>query len=175
MPDRTPHTETAVSGTPAASSASAAPTGPEGTESPESPEGVFRRGLQFLLDKDIAGWVALWHEDGVIEFPFAPEGAPRRLEGKERIADYMGDYPDLLDVRAFPEVTVHRTAAAETIVVEMRAEGFVVATGEPYEMTYICVVTVSEGRFAHYRDYWSPHGAPVSLSVTELTDTEAAR
>jgi ketosteroid isomerase-like protein len=54
---------------------------------------VYRHGLRLLLDKNIPAWVDLWDDDGVCEFPFAPEGWPRRLEGKAAVGDYMHGYP----------------------------------------------------------------------------------
>lgn len=39
-----------------------------------TPASVYRRGLRLLLDKDIAAWIDLWDDEGVFEFPFAPEG-----------------------------------------------------------------------------------------------------
>lgn len=121
-----------------------------------APAELFRHGLRLLLDKDIPAWVDLWDDDGVFEFPFAPDGWPTRLEGKAAIADYMRDYPDHIDLHDFPQVEIHRTAAARTIVVEMRGVGRLVATDSPFEMTYIAVVTVHDGRFTRYRDYWNP-------------------
>ncbi|MFF9911014.1 nuclear transport factor 2 family protein [Streptomyces sp. NPDC013457] len=123
---------------------------------PMTPEELYRHGLRLLLDKNIAGWVDLWHEGGVMEFPFAPPGRPTRLEGREAVAEYMRHYPDHIDLHDFPDVTVHRTAAAETIVVEMRGVGRLVETGAPFDMTYIAVVTVRDGLITSYRDYWNP-------------------
>ncbi|MFF3066919.1 nuclear transport factor 2 family protein [Kitasatospora sp. NPDC057936] len=120
------------------------------------PAELYRHGLRLLLDKDIDAWVGLWAEDGVMEFPFAPPGWPRRLEGKEAVADYMRGYPDHIDLRGFPDLRIHETADPETIVVEMRAVGRVVQGGGPFEMTYIAIVTVRDGRLAVYRDYWNP-------------------
>jgi ketosteroid isomerase-like protein len=123
---------------------------------PTEPADLFRHGLRLLLDKDITAWVGLWADDGVMEFPFAPEGWPKRLEGKEAIAAYMRDYPDHIDLRDIPDLRVHRTTEPDTVVVEMRATGRLVRTGAPYDMTYIAVVTATEGRFTSYRDYWNP-------------------
>lgn len=128
-----------------------------------TPEQVYRHGLDLLLDKDIDAWVGLWDENGVFEFPFAPEGAPRRLEGKPAVAAYMRNYPDHIDLRDFPCVEVHQTRVPETIVAEMRAVGRVVATDEPYEMSYVAVVTIKDGRITHYRDYWNPLAIPASM------------
>ncbi len=133
-----------------------------------TPSAVFRHGLDLLAAGDIDAWIGLWDEDGVCEFPFAPPGAPRRLDGKEAVRAYMASYPDIVDIAGFPDVEVHRTENPEVIIVEMRAEGRVVTTGRPYEMTYIVVATVKNGLFTRYRDYWNP------LVAAEMTGDHAA-
>lgn len=123
---------------------------------------AVRRGLDLLLAKDMGGWAALCHDDAVVEFPFAPPGYPRRLGGRAAVEEYVADYTDHIDLHAFPSVEIHRTTAPETVIVEMRATGRTVATGEPYVMDYIAVVTVRDGRFVRYRDYWNPLALPGS-------------
>ncbi|GAA2271506.1 MULTISPECIES: nuclear transport factor 2 family protein [Kitasatospora] len=117
---------------------------------------LYRHSLRLLLEKDIPAWVGLWAEHGVMEFPFAPPGWPQRLEGRAAIAAYMRDYPDHIDLHDFPDLRIHQTTDPGTIVVEMRGVGRLVETGGPFEMTYIAVVTVQDGRFTSYRDYWNP-------------------
>lgn len=70
----------------------------------------------------------------------------------------MRPYPDHIDLHDFPDadLRIHRTADPRTIVVEMRGVGRLVRTGDPFDMTYIAVVTVENGRFTSYRDYWNP-------------------
>ncbi|MFF1279116.1 nuclear transport factor 2 family protein [Streptomyces marokkonensis] len=123
---------------------------------PTAPAALYRHSLRLLLDKNIPAWVALWAEDGRLEFPFAPQGWPQRLEGKEAIAAYMRHYPDHIDLHDFPDPRIHQTTDPETIVVEMRGVGRLVETGAPLDMTYIAVVTVQEGQITSYRDYWNP-------------------
>ncbi|MEV7817465.1 nuclear transport factor 2 family protein [Streptomyces flaveolus] len=123
---------------------------------PRAPGDLYRHGLRLLLDKKIDDWVALWAEDGVMEFPFAPDGWSRRLEGRQAVAAYMRDYPDHIDLHDFPELRVHETTEPGTIVVEMRGVGRLVRTGAPFDMTYIAVVEVQDGRITSYRDYWNP-------------------
>ncbi|MFG3224730.1 nuclear transport factor 2 family protein [Kitasatospora sp. NPDC048194] len=123
---------------------------------PTSPADLYRHSLQLLLDKDIAAWVALWAEDGLMEFPFAPAGRPGRLEGREAIAAYMCHYPDHIDLHDFPDLRIHQTTEPETIVVEMRGVGRLVQSDAPFDMTYIAVVTVQDGKITSYRDYWNP-------------------
>jgi ketosteroid isomerase-like protein len=124
-----------------------------------SPADLYRHSLRLLLDKSIPAWIALWAEDGLMEFPFAPEGWPRRLEGKAAIADYMRHYPDHIDLHDFPDLRIHETTDPQTVVAEMRGVGRLVQTGAPFDMTYIAVVTVRDGRITSYRDYWNPLAA----------------
>ncbi|MFE0374286.1 nuclear transport factor 2 family protein [Streptomyces inhibens] len=139
-------------------------TGNPAPTAPPTPTDLYRHGLRLLLDKDIDGWVALCDDHAVFEFPFAPDGFPKRLDGRPAIAAYMRDYPTHIDLQDFPHLEIHRTDTPDTIVVEMRAIGRIVATGAPYEMAYIAVVTVKNGRITHYRDYWNPLAVPASMT-----------
>jgi hypothetical protein len=121
-----------------------------------APVDLYRHGLRLLLDKDIPAWVDLWDESGILEFPFAPDGWPKRLEGKAAVAAYMRDYPDHIDLHDFPYAEIHQTVAPETIVVEMRGVGRLVDTDSPFDMSYIAVVTITNGLITRYRDYWNP-------------------
>lgn len=121
-----------------------------------SPEEVVRRLLDLLLAKDMDGVAELWAPDSVTEFPFATAGAPTRLAGRDEVRDYLAGYPDVFDVTGFPSMLVHRTGDPATIVAEFTANGRTVRTGEPYEMTYISVITVRDGAITMCRDYWSP-------------------
>ncbi|MBP0456340.1 nuclear transport factor 2 family protein [Streptomyces montanisoli] len=121
-----------------------------------SPADLYRHGLRLLLAKDMDGFAGLWAEDGTMEFPFAPPGWPRLLEGREAVAAYMSGYPDHIDLHDFPDVRIHETTDPATSVVEMRGAGRLVRTGDPFDMRYIAVVTVADGHITSYRDYWNP-------------------
>ncbi|MBB4930468.1 hypothetical protein F4561_001288 [Lipingzhangella halophila] len=136
------------------------------------PADLYRHSLRLLLDKDIDGWVALCDENIVFEFPFAPEGFPARLEGRAAVADYMRGYPDHIDLRDIPSLLIHQTTERNTIVAEFRGTGRMVATGAPFDMTYVAVVTVANGRIAHYRDYWNPSAIPGSPDDAKFFGTE---
>ncbi|MFY1635851.1 nuclear transport factor 2 family protein [Solwaraspora sp. WMMB335] len=120
---------------------------------------LLHRGIDHLLAKDMPGFLALWHDDAVAEFPFAPPGYPRRLDGIDAVTDYLIDYPKLIDIAEFTEVTVHQSVDPEVVIAELTATGTVVPTGQPYRMSYVVVVTVRDGKIAHYRDYWDPLAA----------------
>jgi ketosteroid isomerase-like protein len=126
--------------------------------------------LELLLKHDMAGFAGLWAEDGVLEFPFAGPGYPKRVEGRDAIHEYLRDYPNLLDIREIVAKTVHETADPAVAVVELTVGGIVVASQKPYELSYIAVITVENGKIRSYRDYWSPLAAAEVLGgLDELT------
>ena len=124
-----------------------------------TPAEVFGRSLLLFGAGDLAGYVDLCAEDVTFEFPFAPPGRPRAVTGRADLTAYLGAYPGRIEFVAMRELTFHETLDPEVVVVEMRAEGRVKATGEPYEMAYISVVTVRGGLIVRYRDYWNPLAA----------------
>lgn len=128
---------------------------------------VVDRALELVLAHDMAGFAGLWAADGTMEFPFAPDGYPRRLEGRAAVTDYLRDYTDHVDMRAITGRTVHRTADPEVVVIEFEVDGIAVRTRRPYRMRYICVITVRGGEIAGYRDYWSPLAAAEALGGAE--------
>ncbi|WP_237572871.1 nuclear transport factor 2 family protein [Mycolicibacterium lacusdiani] len=137
-------------------------------------QAVVDRALELLIAQDVAGFAGLWAEDGVLEFPFAAPGFPRRLEGRAAVAEYMSGYPDILRIREFPAVVVHQSVDPDVVIVEFEAAGTVVATGAPYRMRYIAVITVRDGEIGSYRDYWSPAAAAeVVGGSSELSDAFA--
>jgi uncharacterized protein len=132
---------------------------------PRTPEETFRRLLDLLLTKDMDAVADLWAQDGTAEFPFAAGAAPRRLAGREAVRGYLAGYPELMDVREIPPVTVHHTERPDTIVVEFTAHGRTVSTREPYRLDYITVITTRDGLITSYRDYWSPLAAAAAAGT----------
>ncbi len=122
-------------------------------------EKLVNHALELLLAHDMAAFAGLWAEDGVVEFPFAAPGYPAKLEGRAAVAEYLRDYPNILDIREIPQSVMHQTVDPDVVVVEFEAAGVVVSTGAPYRMSYIAVITVRNNEIQRYRDYWSPLAA----------------
>ncbi|PRX96602.1 nuclear transport factor 2 family protein [Allonocardiopsis opalescens] len=124
---------------------------------------LVEHALGLLLAKDMRGFARLWAQDGVIEFPFAPPGYPERVEGRAAIEEYLRGYPGILDVREIAEQAVHQSVDPEVVIAEIETAGLVVATGRPYRMRYIAVITVRDGEIWRYRDYWNPLAAAEAM------------
>ena len=117
---------------------------------------TFRRALERLVNKDTAGWVSMFAEDGAMEFPYAPPGYPERLDGRAAIAEYMRGYPDIVDLTSFHIEAFHRTVNPDVAIVEFSVSARAVPTNRPYTMRYVGVITLRGGEIVHYRGYWNP-------------------
>jgi ketosteroid isomerase-like protein len=144
------------------------------TGSTPSPRDVFERGQRLLLEHDPEGFAGLFAEDGVLEFPFAAPGMPRRREGREQIRREMlerGGRAREAGVRivGFRPPLVHETTDPEVIVAEFAQD---VAFGErTHELPFVQVLRVRDGQIVSFRDYVS-HAALVEATsaLPELRD-----
>lgn len=103
----------------------------------------------------------LFTHDVTFEFPYAPEGLPRRLDGIDALADHLARLGPMLELYSFTLHAVYPTH--DTVIFEFSCDGAGIATGLPYDQDYISVVTLREGRISHYRDYWNPLVALAAL------------
>ena len=131
------------------------------------PQELVSHALELLLAQDMAAFAGLWAEDGVLEFPFAAPGYPTRVEGRAAVTEYMRGYPDILKIKEIPQPVMHQSVDPEVVIVEFEASGTVVATGAPYRMSYIAVITVRDNEIQRYRDYWSPLAAAEAIGGAE--------
>jgi len=128
-----------------------------------TPRELVHHALDLLRKHDMAAFARLWAEDGVLEFPFAAAGYPTRVDGRAAVAEYLRGYPDILDINDIPDPILHQSVDSDVVVAEFEATGTVVASGAPYRMRYIAVITVQDGEIQSYRDYWSPLAAAEAM------------
>jgi uncharacterized protein len=120
--------------------------------------------LDALTRKDTSKWSDLFADDGVQELPFAPEGSLRRIESKAAIADYLKDYPELLDLHHIGQPVWHHDG--DTAIAEFSVEGTAVPTGKPYNQRYISVIKHKDRKVTRYVDYWNPEIISEALGGT---------
>jgi hypothetical protein len=102
---------------------------------------------------DTDGFMKMYAPDAVHEFPFAPEGRPARLEGRDEIRAYMSQLPGHMKFGSFENVRV-REVGDEVI---FEADGHHHRLdGTPVNIRYISFITVRDGLVSHYRDYMGP-------------------
>jgi uncharacterized protein len=122
-----------------------------------TPADVLARRRQLILDGDIDGFADLFAPEGVIEAPFAPPGAPSRLEGREAIREYsrhlMASPLRLVD---FEVIELYQTQDPEVVIVELRTKGTITTTGRPFTATSIQVLRIREDQIVLFRDFADP-------------------
>ncbi len=122
-----------------------------------TPADVLARRRRLLLSEDIDGFADLFAPDGVIEAPFAPPGAPSRLEGREAIREYSRHVmASPLRLEDFEVAELYQTQDPEIVITEMRAKGTVTTTGRPFTTTSVQIIRIREGHILHSRDFADP-------------------
>jgi len=125
---------------------------------------LLKRSLDTFLAKDMKGWAELCDENVVVEFPFAPDVATRKLVGRAAIYEYLKNYPSVIDVQRTPTLKIIATDDPNMAIAEWSVSGRVISNGNPYEMSYATFVTVKNGLIVNYREYWDPMAFMAAMS-----------
>jgi ketosteroid isomerase-like protein len=94
---------------------------------------------------------AIYCDDFVAEFPYAPEDHTRRLDGPAAIGRFLSNIANFAEAFALGEPTIHETPTG--CIAEYHGDSVFKATGRAYSQDYISVVTVRDGRIASIREY----------------------
>jgi|SRR5579859_408221 len=110
---------------------------------------VWEEAQRFVRERDLDGYAETFAPDGVVELPFPLPGMPRRIEGRQEIRRVLAPVWRTAKVSGpgldgWDPVTVHPTVDPEVIVIEFELAG-VEASGTPYHMSYVHVITVRDG------------------------------
>ncbi len=116
---------------------------------------LLHQSLDTFLAKDMKAWSLLCADDIIAEFPFAPEGSPTRLQGREALYRYLHNHLSVIDVHSIPHLRIYSTGDPNVAIAEWSSSGEVLMNGYAYEMSYATFVTFSEGLIVNYREYWN--------------------
>ena len=119
---------------------------------------LLERAHQRFLDRDLDGVVDLMAEDVVIENPFAPDGFPRRIEGRESFRARLTERfaSSGVTFEKFDPVVIHQTTDPDVIICEFELHGRVPSLDRRFTRQYIQVLRARDGKIAHWRDYFNP-------------------
>ena len=116
---------------------------------------IVNAALDATEARDPERMIAFWAEDGVLEFPFAPEGFPSQVAGRAALLEFFHQFPKYYSEIRILDRTVEALADGEGAVAQYRGE-WVNLKGVPYNNRYIAVFRFREGRVAHMREYFNP-------------------
>jgi ketosteroid isomerase-like protein len=117
---------------------------------------MLHNALKGAVDPGAATFPDIMAEDGVMEFPFVFPGGVARLEGREKLQNYLGALAESVKYESVSKPTVHRSQEEGVFILEFSTTGRGLESNRPFEQTYISVIRVQDGHIAHYRDYWNP-------------------
>ncbi|NOK11392.1 nuclear transport factor 2 family protein [Corallococcus exercitus] len=114
-----------------------------------------------LIATDVERWLALFADDAVVEFPYAPSlGGPARLEGISAIRAYFAPITKHFQGLTFTNARRYPGADGQTGWLEVHGTATLQPGNIPYAQDYVMRMQVRDGRIAHYREYWNPLAAP---------------
>jgi ketosteroid isomerase-like protein len=115
---------------------------------------VIEEGLAGLVDGD--HFFDLLADEFVIDYVITIPGYPRRVVGREAVAELYRGYGDSIVLDRCFDLLVHHDQRTGVVVLEYASQGRVVGTGAPYTNRYISVLTLSGRKVTHWRDYLDP-------------------
>jgi uncharacterized protein len=129
------------------------------SEAQERIRSMLFKGMDSLSAGDTNSWLEMFADDGAMEFPYAPEGRPRRVEGKPALAAYMAEIPKLFRIDRVVSFVAHPVADPDLAIIEFSVEGELLESRQPYNQSYVGIIRLRNGKIVNYRDYWNPLAA----------------
>jgi ketosteroid isomerase-like protein len=124
---------------------------------------IIEKGLEGAVDG--GHFFELFADDAVTEFVVTVPGYPKRVEGRDNLAELYRGYGNTIVLDRCSDLAVYRDRESSVVVLEYAVHGRVVATGRPYTNRFVSVITIRERKVTHWRDYLDP------LAVLEALGT----
>lgn len=97
---------------------------------------------------------AIYTEDLVVEFPYAPERHTRRLEGPEAFLAFFSRISSFALGFKIRNPTI--VSEGDTFVAEYHGSATFKETGLPYEQDYVLIASVEDGKLKTLREHYDP-------------------
>ena len=125
------------------------------SEPKTNPAGRIAAGfLDALAVSDADAIAEMWTDDAVLEFPFAPEGFPSRIEGRPAIERYFRDALEVVTPIGYPDRVVTPLADPDGCLIEFGSRLTVGDDPTVFENKYITLVRVRDGKIAHFKEHY---------------------
>ena len=115
---------------------------------------IIDEGLSGLVEGD--DFFDTLAEDAVFEYVISVPGYPRRIVGREAVAELYSGYGETMVLHGSDELAVHRDPEASVVVLEYTVHGRAVRTGRAYDNHFVSVITITDRKITHWRDYLDP-------------------
>jgi uncharacterized protein len=125
---------------------------------------VVTDALDGLVDGD--DFFDIHADDVVVEYIITVPDYPRRIVGREALAELYADYGQSIVQSGSSDVHRYHDAEQSVVVLEYTIHGTVVSTGAPYLNRFISVITVKDRKIVHWRDYLDPLAVFAAFGTT---------
>ena len=115
---------------------------------------IIDEGLDGLADGD--HFFDLLADDAVFEYVISVPGYPRRVAGRDAVAELYRNYGDTIVLHGSDELAVHWDRVASVAVLEYAVHGRAIGTGRAYDNHFVSVITIKDRKITHWRDYLDP-------------------
>jgi ketosteroid isomerase-like protein len=115
---------------------------------------IIEEGLDGIADG--GHFFDLLTEDVRFDYVITTPGYPRHIEGRQAVADLYRPYGTMIVLDRCHDLAVYHDTNKGVVVLEYASEGRVVSTGAPYANRYISVLTITDRKVTHWRDYLDP-------------------
>jgi ketosteroid isomerase-like protein len=115
---------------------------------------IVERGVAGLVDGE--HFFDLLAEDVIVDYVITVPGYPRRVAGRQAVAELYRSYGATIVLDRCYDLAVHNDQVTGVVVLEYASQGRVVATGAAYSNRYISVLSIVDRKVAHWRDYLDP-------------------
>ena len=113
--------------------------------------------LESLEQKDMERFANLWAEDAVQDMPYAPEGFPGRVVGKDKLIAHYAGWPENSGKADFTsQLIFYPMQDPEMVFAEFKGDVDIVPTGRKYLQHYGGLFHVENGKIKLFREYFGP-------------------
>jgi uncharacterized protein len=133
---------------------------------------VVADGLKGLVDGN--DFFEMHAEDVVVEYIITVPDYPRRIVGREALAELYSGYGNSIVQSGSSDVHRYYDPAKSVVVLEYTLNGTIVGTGAAYANRFISVITVKDRKIVHWRDYLDPLAVIAAFDQTPAPGTDAS-
>lgn len=124
--------------------------------------------LTALEEKDMEKFASVWAEDAVQDMPYAPEGFPKRVNGKDNLIAHYAAWPDNSgDADFTSQLVFYPMQNPEMIFVEFKGDVDIVPTGRKYKQHYGGLFHIQNGKIKLFREYYDPAPFAYAFGMNE--------
>ncbi len=124
--------------------------------------------LTALEKKDMEKFASVWAEDAVQDMPYAPEGFPNQVNGKNNLIAHYAAWPDNSGNADFTsQLVFYPMQNPEMIFVEFKGDVDIIPTSRKYEQHYGGLFHVENGKIKLFREYFGPEPFKYAFGLDE--------